>query len=59
MNRKLFIRFLNEETKPQTKTINNLKLSADDEKLKEFADRFATLSAHLYTEAAVQETKIL
>jgi len=59
MNRKLFIRFLNQETKSRTKTINNIKLGTDDEKLKEFANRYAALSAHLYTEAVVQERKVL
>ena len=59
MNRKMFIRFLDEETKSRTKSINNLKAEADDEKLKDFAKAYASLSAHLYTQAAVQETKIL
>ena len=59
MNRKLFIRFLNEDSKSRSKTINNLKVDTDDQKLKEFADRYAALSAYVYTEAAVQETKIL
>jgi len=59
MNRKLFIRFLDEETKSKTKTINNIKPEVDDEQLKEFADQYATLTAHLFNQAMIQETKIL
>jgi|GEM_PF-3209226 len=59
MNRKLYLRFLDEETKLKTKTINNIKPEADDEQLKEFANQYATLTAHLFSQAMIQETKVL
>ena len=58
MNRRLAIRFLKEDTKSRTKTINNLKQQADDQQLKEFANQYAALSTHVYTEATLQETRV-